>query len=168
MQNVCCDFFFFFWINTHLLLYENMWLGCNIKNVNIYSRYFEDFPMQQLIFGMVVMPLLCRGVWFSPKLSYHQNVSLAIYLPIFLWTANIVCLQVRIWFQVNSFHSKTWNVFLFRTFGCIIPSTIKMSLIFCTFNTFLVYQNIRPLSLMFWYLNVSSISIYVHVEINHF
>ena len=32
---------------------------------------------------MAAMPFLCRGVWFSPKLSYHRTVSLAIYLPIF-------------------------------------------------------------------------------------
>ena len=35
------------------------------------------------IFGMAAMPFLCRGVWFSPKLSYHRIVSLALYLPIF-------------------------------------------------------------------------------------
>ena len=28
---------------------------------------------------MAVMPFLCRGVWFSSKLSYHRIVSLAIY-----------------------------------------------------------------------------------------
>ena len=29
------------------------------------------------------MPFLCRGVPFSTKLSYHRNVSLAVYSPIF-------------------------------------------------------------------------------------
>ena len=28
------------------------------------------------------MPFLYTGVWFSTKLSYHRNVSLAVYLPI--------------------------------------------------------------------------------------
>ena len=32
---------------------------------------------------MAAMPFLCRGVLFLPKLSYHRNVSLAVYLPIF-------------------------------------------------------------------------------------
>ena len=44
-----------------------------IKNnwVNILS--------DRIIFGMAAMPFLCRGVWFSPKLSYHRNESLAVY-----------------------------------------------------------------------------------------
>ena len=38
------------------------------------------------IFGMVAMPFLSRGVWFSPKLSYHRIISLAVYLPIFYFS----------------------------------------------------------------------------------
>ena len=34
------------------------------------------------IFGMAAMPFLFRGVWFSPKQSYHSNISLVVYLPI--------------------------------------------------------------------------------------
>ena len=37
------------------------------------------------IFGMAAMPFLHRGVQFSPKLSYHRNVSLAVNLPIFFF-----------------------------------------------------------------------------------
>ena len=32
-------------------------------------------------FGMAAMPFLCRGVWFLLNLSYHRNVSWAVYLP---------------------------------------------------------------------------------------
>ena len=35
---------------------------------------------------MASMPFLCRGDWFSPKLSYHRIVSLALYLPIFYFS----------------------------------------------------------------------------------
>ena len=38
------------------------------------------------IFGMAAMPVLCRGVCFSPKLSYHTNVSLVVYLPVFYFS----------------------------------------------------------------------------------
>ena len=35
------------------------------------------------LFGMAVMPFTCRRVWFSPKLSYHVIISLAVYLSAF-------------------------------------------------------------------------------------
>ena len=33
------------------------------------------------IFGMAAMPFLCSGIWFSPKLSHHRIISLAVFLP---------------------------------------------------------------------------------------
>ena len=52
----------------------------------------------QNIFGMVAMPFLCRGVWFLPKLSYHRNVSLTVYLPIcqfFFLSKSCICINTQ-------------------------------------------------------------------------
>ena len=43
------------------------------------------FP-SKLIFGMAAIPFHCRGVWISPKLSFHRNVSLAVNLPNFYFS----------------------------------------------------------------------------------
>ena len=46
--------------------------------------YFSSlFTFPYFLFRMSVTPFLCRGVWISPKWSYHRIVSLAVYLPIF-------------------------------------------------------------------------------------
>ena len=39
------------------------------------------------------MPFLCSGIWFSPKLSYHRIISLAVFLPMLSF----------------SFYQKTYN-----------------------------------------------------------
>ena len=41
---------------------------------------------QVTIFGIAVMPFLCRAVWFLPKASCHRNVNLAIYLLMFYFS----------------------------------------------------------------------------------
>ena len=38
------------------------------------------------LFGMAAMPFLCRGAWFSPKLSYHRPFNCR--FPIFLFIKN--------------------------------------------------------------------------------
>ena len=49
-----------------------------------FKRLLSTVPKS--FFGMAVMPFLCRGVWFSPKLSYHRIISWAVYLPIFYFS----------------------------------------------------------------------------------
>ena len=42
----------------------------------------EGTTLKNFILGMADMPFLCRDLYFLPKLSYHRNVSLAVYSPI--------------------------------------------------------------------------------------
>ena len=55
---------------------------CNVfkDNQNEAIQTKKETKAKTFIFGMAVMPFLCRGVWFSPKLSYHRIISLAVYL----------------------------------------------------------------------------------------
>ena len=54
------------------------------ENVNLIRRTSFGFREQwNNIFGMEVMPFLCRGVCLSPILSNHRIVIWAVYLPIF-------------------------------------------------------------------------------------
>ena len=39
-------------------------------------RRFEDEV--NVVFGMAVIPFLCRGLRFSPKLLYHRIISFAV------------------------------------------------------------------------------------------
>ena len=49
------------------------------------------------LFGMAVMPFLCRGVCFLPKLSYHRNCKLGRIFANFLF----FFLSKKNWFCIN-------------------------------------------------------------------
>ena len=51
-----------------------------VRKFNCYVVYSQD--NNWIIFGMAAMPILCRDLSFLPKLSYHRNVSLAVYSTI--------------------------------------------------------------------------------------
>ena len=55
------------------------WLGVGCWN-NSCKAFLILKEIISKLFGIAAF--LCRGVWFSPKLSYHRNVSLIVYLPI--------------------------------------------------------------------------------------
>ena len=55
------------WLEHNSATYWITVCGINIRAIKIY------------IFGMAVLPFLCRDLSFFPKLSYHRNVSLAVY-----------------------------------------------------------------------------------------
>ena len=76
-----------------------------VEKINIYYqkhflRLFMEAILMMLsrknvvfIFVMAAMPFLCSSIWFSPKLSYHRIISLAVFLPMLSF----------------SFYQKTYN-----------------------------------------------------------
>ena len=57
------------------------------RTINSPSLYLKKL----IVWGMAILPFLCRYLSFLPKLSYHRNVSLAIYSPI-LWLLELISL----------------------------------------------------------------------------
>ena len=58
---------------------------------NLYCNKFTTIGQGQnslklFVFGRAAMPFLCRDLSFLPKLTYHRNVSVAVYLPIFFFS----------------------------------------------------------------------------------
>ena len=58
------------------------------------------------IFRMANMPFLCRGVWFSPKLSYHRN-GIGKTFQNFL---NFYCCWRTVYLSIQLAPDKAWKI----------------------------------------------------------
>ena len=69
---------------------------------------------------MAAIPFLCRGVWFSPKLSHHRNASLAVYLPIFYFSfCQKTNLHVYKWSRLSSLLFTLFMLYVLCLFSCL-------------------------------------------------
>ena len=85
MMPILTHFFriFFFFFVAKLFFGLTLFLWMTATNL---SYLLHRVKNNKYVFGMSIMPFLCRGVWFLPKLSHHRNVSLSVYLPIFYFS----------------------------------------------------------------------------------
>ena len=82
-ENVFWPFSAFHWYKqSHLIIFK--WSSIVSISTTSWSKYVHHLNSVQ-IFWMAVMPFLCRDPFFI-KISYHRNVSLAVYLPIFYFS----------------------------------------------------------------------------------
>ena len=80
-------------------------------------------------FGMAALSFLCRGVWFSPKLSYHRNVS----LPIFYFFDKKTNLHLYVWYWQfhDTRYSTTKSCEQFNGWVCTPNCGLHMHAVFC-------------------------------------
>ena len=58
---------------------------------SIHSGAYQEWANIRIYFWNDSHAIPMQRVWFSPKLSYHRIISLALYLPIFLLIKKQVC-----------------------------------------------------------------------------